>query len=72
MVSQRNHTQFVASDIVDDAVGKPTQRHTAPLSSLRTKLRMIGEKSESSFELCDEGMAKLGAAFPSIEECSFG
>jgi hypothetical protein len=72
MVGQRNHAEFFAPDIVNDAVGKPTQWHTASLSPLRTKLRMLGEKRKCSFELCDERMAKFGAAFPGIEQRSFG
>ncbi len=72
MVSQRNDPQFVTSDIVDDAVWEPTQRHAASISPPCTKLRMTSQENESSFELCDEGKTKLGAAFPSIEERSLG
>ena len=72
MVRQRNDPEFVASDIVDDAVREPAQGHAASLSPLRTKLRMTREKSERSFELRNEGKTKLSAAFPGIEERSFG
>ena len=72
MVRQRDQPEFVSPDIVDDTVWEPTQRHAASLSPLRTKLRMTCEKSESSFELCDEGEAKLGATFSGIEERSVG
>jgi len=73
MVSRRDQSEFVTPDIiVDDTVWEPTQRPAASLSPLRTKLRMTCEKSESSFELCDEGEAKLGAIFSGIEERSVG
>jgi len=72
MVSQRDQSEFVTPDRVDDTVWEPTQTHAASLSPLRTKLRVTCEKSESSFELCDEGKAKLGAILSGIEERSVG
>jgi hypothetical protein len=52
--------------------GNRAEGHAASPPPRCTKFRMIEEKSESLFELCDEGKTKLGAAFSGIEERSFG
>jgi hypothetical protein len=67
MVGQGDHTQILASDIVDDAVRELTQGHAASISLSRAKLCMMGEQTQGSLELCNEGKTQVGAAFPGIE-----
>jgi len=55
MVSEGDHPKLVTFDVVDDAIGKPAQRETTPVSPPGcTELRMCTEKIESPLELRDE------------------
>src|SRR6185437_5557025 len=73
MMRERNHAEFLAAQIVDDAVGKLAQWKTPPVvPPARTQLRLPTQEIERSFELREEREPEVSAAFAGVEERAFG
>ena len=60
-MSQRDHPEIFALEVVDDAVGETAEREPAPSSPPgRSKPGMPTQETENTLELRDEGETKLG------------
>jgi hypothetical protein len=68
-----NHTELVSLDVVDDAVRKPAQRETAPVSPpWGTELRVRAKKAESTLELRDKSQPERGVGFQGVVDSPIG
>src|SRR5947209_80745 len=66
-MSERDHPELFALDIVDDAVLEPAEREAAPSSPPgRTEMGVRTEETENALELRDEGETELGVRFLGI------
>jgi len=73
VVGECNDTDFLAANVVDDAVWKLPYWKAAPaVSPGRAKLWMDTKKLEHSFELDDELEGDFGITLASIEQRPFG
>ena len=67
-MGESNESDFLAANVVDDAVGKFPNWEAAPtVPPERPDLGMCANKREHSFEFCDERKTDFGAAFPRVE-----
>ncbi len=72
-MSKSHDTKFIVAEVVDEAIGKPSQRKAAPVvSPWRTNVRMEAKEFEGSLKLGNERKTELPAALPGIENAPFG
>jgi len=73
MMGKRNNPQFFTYDVVNDAVGKPSQREAAPASPRCAKPRIRAEKLQGTLELNDERKTQVGVfCFSCVVDSSVG
>ena len=72
MMGKRDHSQLVATNLVDDAIRKLPKWQALPVSPGSADLRMRAQKLKSSLELCNEGKTQVCAAFSSVVDRSLG
>ena len=72
MMCESNHSEFVAMDIIDNAVRKSPQWKASPaVPPGRSNQRVITQKGQGPLELQNKRQRNLSAGFPSIVDCTF-
>ena len=68
-MGDRDHTKFIVPDVVNDAVGKPSNQEAAPVvSPWGADKRFQAKEVEGLLKLGDEFKTEFPAALPGIED----
>src|SRR5262245_20729389 len=71
MSGECDYANFLALNVVDDAVRESVQRQPTSVSPGCAQMRSRAQQCHRSFELCNEGQPDLGAGLAGVEESCF-
>ena len=72
MMGKRDDAEFLALDVVNDAVRKTMYREAPPVPPRCTKLWMHTKKVQRALKLRDESKAEFSIGFSGIVDSSIG
>jgi hypothetical protein len=72
-MGEGDYSKLFFTDVVNDAVGKFSQRETAPTVPPRSaKMRVAAQKRQRPFVFQNERKTNFGIGFAGVEDSTFG